>query len=71
MSPEPLAVVALVRQLIQNEITLGILRSEVILLGVNSLSHPQIKKDILSREISKLEKDCSDLTRKLVNEVEK
>ena len=62
---EPLAVAALMRELVRKEITLALLDASLITAQANS------NPDKIRREISKLEKDCSDLTVKFVHEAEK
>jgi hypothetical protein len=67
---EPLAVVALMRELVRKEITLALLDVEILkLLSVGPDGKPNAIP--LQRAAINLEKDCSDLTVKFVHEAEK
>lgn len=67
---DPLPVIGLLRQLVQKEITLGILRAEMIKFGTSD-SQGVIIPGALAKQIDILEQDCSSLTHHLANEWEK
>jgi hypothetical protein len=67
---EPLAVAALLRELVRKEITLALLDAEAIKLDCRNLDGG-LNLGNINRAILRLERDCSDLTIKLVHEAEK
>jgi hypothetical protein len=67
---EPLAVAALMRELARKEMTLALLDAEAIKLDCRNLDG-RLDLGQLNRAILRLERDCSDLTIKLVHEAEK
>ncbi len=67
---DPLPVIALLRTIVQKEVTIGILRAEVIKIGASNLSG-QMSTTGLDRAINALEQDCTSLSHRLVEEIEK
>jgi hypothetical protein len=67
---EPLNVIGLLRQLVQKEITIGILKAEVIKYGASNIEG-QVSQTGIERAINILEQDCSSLTHRLAEEIDK
>lgn len=67
---EPLNVIALVRTLVQKEITIGMLRAELIKHNAANIDG-QVSGTALERAINELEQDCTSLSHRLVDEMEK